>query len=68
MSVLTLLDLSAAFDSLDYSTLLARLQVMLGMSDKAFAWSTLYLSDIRQSLSGNGRVTSHKKLHCGVPP
>ena len=67
MSILTLLDLSAAFDKLEHSILLARLHDIFGISGKAFQWFSSYLSDRLQSVSVNGRVSSQKKLHYGVP-
>ena len=67
MSILTLLNLSATFDTLDHSILLARFHDMLGVSGKAFEWSSSYLSDTFQSVSGNGRVSSQSSLHYGVP-
>ena len=56
MSVLTLLDLSAAFDTLDHSILLAWLHDM-------FCIAASYLSHRVQAVSGNGRASSQKKLH-----
>ena len=38
MSIFTLLDLSAAFDTLNHSVSLARLHDMFGLSGKAFEW------------------------------
>ena len=67
VSILTLLNLSAAFDTLDHSILLTRLHDMFGISGKAFEWFLLYLSDRFQSVSVNGRVSSQKKLHYAVP-
>ena len=67
VSILTLFDLSAAFDTLDHSILLTRLHDMFGLSGKAFEWFSSYLSDRFQSVSVNGRVSSQKKLHYGVP-
>ena len=67
VSILTLLDLSAALDTLDLSILLARLQDMFGISGEAFEWFSPYLSDRFQSVSVNSRVSSQKKLHYGVP-
>ena len=67
VSVLTLLDLSAAFDTLDHSILLARLHDMFGIPGKALDWFSSYLSDRAQAVSVNGGVSSQKKLHYGVP-
>ena len=67
VSILTLLNLSAAFDTLDHSILLTRLHDMFGIFGKAFEWFPLYLSDRFQSVSVNGRVSSQKKLHYAVP-
>ena len=67
VSILTLLELSAAFDTLDHSILLTCLHDMFGISGKAFEWFSSYLSDRFQSVGGNGRVSSQKKLHYGVP-
>ena len=66
VSVLTLLDLSAAFDTLDHSILLTRLHVMFGIPGKALDWFSSYLSDRAQAVSVNGGVSSQKKLHYGV--
>ena len=69
VSILTLLDLSAAFDTIRWirDILLARLQDMFGISGKAFEWISSYLSDRFESVSINGRVSSQKKLRYGVP-
>ena len=67
VSILTLLDLSAALDTLDLSILLARARDVFGISGKAFEWFSPYLSDRIQSVSVNGQVSSQKKLHYGVP-
>ena len=67
VSILTLLELSAAFDTSDHSIFLIRLHDMFGISGKAFEWFSSYLSDRFQSVSVNRRVSSQKKLHYGVP-
>ena len=42
--VLTLLDLFAAFDSVDHDTLLRRLQTTYGLNGDLINWFTFYLS------------------------
>ena len=45
VSVLTLLDLPAVFDTIDYHILLDRLQNYFGISGSALSWFQSYLSD-----------------------
>ena len=70
MSILTLLDLLAAFDTLHTRIrciLLAQLHDMFGISGKALRGFSTYLSDRGQAVSVSGRVSSQKKLHYGFP-
>ena len=53
-SALVLLDLSAAFDTVDHQTLLDRLFNQFGVSDGALDWFKSYLFDRSQSVFVNG--------------
>jgi len=44
LAVVTLLDPSAAFDTVDHSTLLCRLRTSYGFGDSVFAWFASYLN------------------------
>ena len=66
MSVWTLSDLSAAFDTLDRSILLARLHAMIGISGKASECFSSYLSDRVQAVSVSGLVSSQKCQWSGL--
>jgi hypothetical protein len=52
--ILTLLDQSAAFDTIDHLVLLERLKVRFGVDDAALRWFESYPSDRRQSVSVSG--------------
>jgi len=49
-SLLVLLNMSAAFNTIDHSTLLNRLQVRFGVSSSALKWLQSYLTDRYQSV------------------
>ena len=64
--VLLLLDLSAAFDTVDHQILLSRLSTRFGIKRDALAWFKSYLNDRTQSVSINGESSNVRKLTCRV--
>ena len=67
VSLIALLDLSAAFDTLDHSILLKRLQVTLGVRDAALEWFASYLSDRSKSVIVGGIVSAPNPFVYEVP-
>ena len=66
-SALLLLDLSAAFDTVDHDILLRRLSNYFGISDSALDWFRSYLSGRTQSIQIENFTSSAVPLPCGVP-
>ena len=67
LSLLTLLDLSAAFDTIDHKILLDRLQLSFGISGSALNWFQSYLHDRSQTVSISNRSSEPSALSLGVP-
>ena len=67
ISVLLLLDLSAAFDTIDHQILLSHLNSVLGIQFTALQWFQSYLSDRYQSPTVNKSSLSPSQLMYGVP-
>ena len=65
--VLLLLDLSAAFDTVDHKILLHRLRSRFGIKGKALSWLQSYLTDRSQSVQIDGFTSSVRPLRFGVP-
>lgn len=64
---LVLLDLSAAFDTLDVDLILNRLQYRFGFGGKVLEWIRSYLMNRSQSVEINGTISNEKSLKYGVP-
>ncbi len=67
ISLLVLLDLSAAFDIIDHNILLNRLENSVGLSGSALAWFKSYLSDRHQFVAVNEEVSYRSQVQYGVP-
>ena len=67
ISVLLLLDLSAAFDTIDHQILLSRLNSVFGIQSAALQWFQSYFSDRYQSTSVNNSSSSPSQLMYSMP-
>jgi hypothetical protein len=65
--LLVLLDLSAAFDTIDHATLLSRLKDLVGLEGKAFEWFDSYIHGRGQSVQINLSESKLWELLFGVP-
>ena len=65
--ILVLLDLSAAFDTVDHELLLSRLQTRFGIQGNVLQWLRSYLTDRQQEVCVAGGKSNPRALHCGVP-
>ena len=65
--VLVLLDLSAAFDTIDHSILQNRLHKRYGITGTALSWFETYLTDRCQIIQLNGESSDEMRLQFGVP-
>ena len=67
VAALVLLDLSAAFDTVDHEVLLNILQQRFGVTGSALDWMTSYLHNRSQIIQLGSTKSSSHNLHCGVP-
>ena len=62
-----LLDLRAAFDTVNYEVLLKRLYTDVGIRGKALDWFKFYLIGRSQRIGVQGTMSRQFDLDCGVP-
>ena len=67
VTALCLLDLSAAFDTIDHSILIHRLSTWFGLHDLTLSWIKSYLSGRNFHVNINGLISTALPLPHGVP-
>lgn len=67
VALLVLLDLTAAFDTVDHSILLRRLNISYGINHVALRWFSSYLDHRTQFVRCPHSRTSPSRVTCGVP-
>ena len=65
--MMSLLDLSAAFDTVDHNVMFSRLEKCFGVTGKALDWVKSYFSNRYQFVSINGSKSTMHPLPYGVP-
>ena len=66
-AALLLLDLNAAFDTIDHVILLHTLQHEIGITGECLRWIQCYLKDRGQAVRISEKQSKHTPLKCGVP-
>jgi hypothetical protein len=64
---MVMLDMSAAFDTVNHQTLLARLSHMYGIRGNAIAWVRSYLTERKQFVTIKGERSNEQTKDCDVP-
>ena len=67
LAALVLLDLSAAFDTVDHPTLIRRLQRSYGLAGAVIDWFVSYLSGRFQHVRSSRTTSTPLPVWCGVP-
>ena len=67
LTMLTLLDLSAAFDTVDHETLLRRLEESFGLCGSVISWFRSYLRGRSQFVRCRHSFSTPATVTCGVP-
>ena len=66
-AILVLLDLSAAFDTIDHTIMLTRLRDRFGITTTCLAWFESYLGNRSQRIQMHGRISAERPVVFGVP-
>ena len=66
IGALVLLDMSAAFDTVDHSVLLATMKRRIAVTDDALAWISDFIRDRSQTVHVVGSVSEPTLVSCGV--
>ena len=66
-AILVLLDLSAAFDTIDHSILLSRMESVLGVRGSALQWFKSYLLGRKQRIKINDDFSENQEILWSVP-
>ena len=64
--ILLLLDLSAAFDTVNHTILLQRLSCCFGIKEKALAWISSYLCERTQFVCIENKCSTNRDLSCEI--
>ncbi len=67
VTLFVLLDLSAAFDTIDHDILLHRLESRMGVAGSALQWIKSYLTDRMQSVKVGSELSTPTSCKYGVP-
>ena len=67
ISLLALLDLSSAFDTIDHPILVHRLHTAFGFNDAVLQWFSSYLTDRTYYISLSNHCYTFAPVHSGVP-
>ena len=67
VTLLCLLDMSAAFDTVDHDLLIHRLSTAFGFQGKVLSWIESFICHRSQTVSFGGELSAESNVVCGVP-